>query len=368
MTLPATLTELVAMGRDALNAVVAFYVPIFGLGHWQIAARWSDAEQAEANAGKTLGIAGWCNPNPVYEHATIEILWPPMGDVEETIVHELAHCARAMLAALAGAFEEGSWARAEYEADAEQTARGMVALRRHGARTPKILPRVLTRFCRSRFAAMRRGAMDPTKLAELAMKAGEMAARDDVPEDARQLFTEFVAALAGGGASTETETDALPEATDDPNAPPMAVEEEEKVPGYMRTLLADVASLKAAAAKPANAATAPLAGAPSTELVELRRQTVENFLVGKDGLLSPEMERGLIARGDLKLARSIVAEIERKSSQRTGARPPEVKPAKRALTPTEQKMARRHKLTDDQFAGSLQRQTDRKALVGRGGN
>lgn len=357
--LPATLAEIVAMGRGALHAVVEFYLPIFGIGHWQIAARWADAADADP------GVAGWCIPNPVYKHATIEIVWPPVGDIEETIVHELAHCARAMLAQLAGAFEEGSWARAEYEADAEQTARGMVALRRHGARTPNILPRVLTRFCRSMFVATRRSRMDPTRLAELAMKAGEMAARDDVPEDARQLFTEFVAALAGGDAAPEPAAEVSPEAGDDPNAPPLPSEEDEQVPAYARTILARIGALEAKAGRPAAEPPAP---AQSSELVALRRQTVESFLVGKDGLLSPEMERGLVARGDLKLARSIVAEVERKALQRVGATAPAADKTKIRLTPEQQRMAQKHKLTPDQYAASLKRQTDRKALVGRGGN
>ena len=46
---------------------------------------------------------------------------------------------------------------------------------------------------------------DGKKLAELAMKAGELGAREDVPEDVRALLAEFVAELAGGGSDIDEE-------------------------------------------------------------------------------------------------------------------------------------------------------------------
>jgi hypothetical protein len=350
-SLPNTLDEIMAMGRGALRAILDVYIPAFGLSSWRITASWVDPEASDD--GNV--VAGFCDVNPRYTQASIGIAWPPVGDIEETIVHELAHCYTARLAYMAGA-RENELVLDEWEDVVEQTARGAVALRRQGMRPPA----VFARFCRSKFAALRRNKMDPTKLAELAMKAGEMAARDDVPEDARQLFTEFVAALAGGGGGGEAEPPP-PAAEEDPNAPPPVNAEEDpsKMPAFARAILDRLTALEGRQQAPAT---------PSPELAESRSNLVQSFLLTKPGLLSGEMERQLIRRGDLVFARSIVSEVERKPVQRSGLRAPEVKPAKPALTPEQQRMARRHKITDEQYASSLQRQNDRKAALGRGGN
>lgn len=358
MSLPVTHDEILAMGRDALQAVVRFWAPFFGLQTWRIAASWVESED-----GST--VAGWCDPDDVYRQANIGIVWPPVGDVEETIVHELTHCARAALARLSGAYDPDSAARVEAERDAEQTARGLVALRRNGGQ----MPALMARFCRNRFAALRRHSMmDPVKLAELAMKAGEMAGREDVPEDVKQLFAEFVAAIAGGGAETEADPGTAPEAREGQDEDPTAaapMNAEEQVPGYARTILDRLAALeKKSAPSPAPAP----AVQPSPELAESRRNLVQSFLMTKPGILSSEMERQLVSRGDLAFARTIVSEVERRPVQRAGAKPPEQGQKKPALTPAQEKMARRHKLTDEQFADSFQRQNDRKAARGFGGN
>lgn len=360
MTLPATLAEIMALGRDALHAVVRHYIPVFGLQPWEITARWVEPEDAES-PGEV--VAGFCEPNARYQRATIGVAWPPVGDIEETVVHELAHCFTAKLAYAAGAGTD-AWALDEWEHIAEQSARGMVALRRHGERSPQILARVF----RSKIAALRRNrTMDPSKLAELAMKAGELAAREDVPEDVRGFLQELVTAIASGG-------DATPEAPaaeeEDPDAaPPMVTEEDpEKAPAYMRKLAGQVKELVATVARLApSAATRP--SQPSADLTEMRSLAIQSFLSTKPGILSAEMERSLVDGGDMVLARSIVAEVERRPVQRRGATAPggEDRTTIR-LTPEQIKAARRHRLTDEQYAASVKRQTDRKIALGRGGN
>jgi hypothetical protein len=357
VTLPGTLADILAMGRDALHAIVRLYMPVLGLDKWEITARWVEAEDA---GGGEL-VAGYCEPNPTYKHAVIGVAWPPVGDLEETVVHELVHCQTARLAFLAGA-APGTWAREEWEDVAEQTARGMVAVRRHGERSPVVLSRVF----RSKWAALRRDRMDPVKLAELAMKAGEMAAREDVPEDVRQLLAEFVAALAGGGGEPE----APAAAETDPSAPqpPMATDDPDKVPGYMRVAMAQIKELSATVAR---LSSAPQSRTPavSAELAEARRLSVETFLSTKSGILSADAERELVQRADIKLARLWVADAERRPVQRSGAKAPGVDEASAVkLSPEQIKAARRHRLTDEQMMASVRRQSDRKAALGRGGN
>lgn len=355
MTLPTTLAEIQAMGRDALQAIVRCYMSAFGLDAWEITAKWVEVIDGSETA------VGACVPDPVYHRASIDVLWPPVGDVEETIAHELAHCLTAELALLADA-APGTWARAAWERVAEQMARGAVALRRRGARVPVVLSRAF----RGNVAALRREGMDPKKLAELAMKAGEMAAREDVPEDVRGLLAEFVAALAGGDVGGEE-----PPMTTDPDAPPMATDPDaEQMPAYVQAFERKINAIAETVQRLSGSmhATAQQPAQPSAELIEVRRTSVETFLSTKPGVLSAEMERRLVDKGDLKLAREIVAEVERRPVQR-GAHREQGRDEQSGpkLSPVQLQMAARHGLKPEQYAKSLQRQQDQRAFRGRAG-
>lgn len=209
--------------------------------------------------------------------------------------------------------------------------------------------------------------MDPVKLAELAMKAGEMAAREDVPEDVRGLLSEFVAALAGGGSEVAEE----PPMATDPEDPEQQPAMEEEVPAYMRTLVASVAELKASVSRltaaPAQAGSQPAAApAPAEGLAEQRRIAVETYLMTRPDLLSAEAQRELVSRGDIKLARMWVAEAQRKAVERGVSRPPSSERPPVQLTELQRAAARRHKISDEKYAAQLQRQAGQQKVLGRG--
>ncbi len=356
--LPRTLAEIMSMGRDALHAIVRVYQAALGLSSWEITARW--VEPADADTPGEV-VAGSCLPNPRYQRAEIEVAWPPVGDLEETVAHEMVHCRTAKLAYQAGGWDPESWARDEWEEIAEQTARGMVALRRDGERNPVVLARVF----RSTVAALRRDRMDPVKLAELAMKAGEMAAREDVPEDVRGLLSEFVAALAGGGGEV---TEEPPMATD-PEDPDQQPAMEEEVPAYMRALVASVADVKATVARlasPPAQTGAQHTPAVADGLAEQRRISVETYLMTRPGLLSAEAQRELVSRGDMQLARMWVAEAQRRAADRGNVKPPNVEKPAVQLNDIQRAAARRHKISDDKYAAQLQRQAGQQKVLGRG--
>lgn len=347
------------MGRGALEAFTRLYLDAFGVGHWAVSARWVEA--CESDTGPA---AGSCEPDPVYHQAKIELLWPPPGDVEETIAHEVAHCLTAELALLADA-RPGTWARAAWERVAEQMARGAVALRRHGARTPQILARVM----RSKSVALRRDSMpDASKIAELAMKAGELGAREDVPEEIKAFLQELVAALAGGelDMGDDTAGGELPAAADG------AMPEQE--PAYARVILARMDKIEEALSRGTAAPAAPLGAAArvSPELAEQRQLVVQGILTTKPGLLSAEGERELVARGDPKLARFVVAEVERRvdverrgagPARRGGGHEPHVDRATITLTPAQARAAKRHNLTPEAYARTLSASAGHKAAL-----
>lgn len=163
---------------------------------------------------------------------------PPGEDVWETICHEMTHGVLSPLTQLV----EYSPALVMIEEQIVELlgkiiARGGVmaqavvrALRK--PRTPSnVIRKRITALATRRRTEGKRTMADGSRLAELAMKAGEMGAREDVPEDVRALLAEFVAELAGGGAPASTQEPPMRE--DDPAKPEPQMREDE-VPPQMR--------------------------------------------------------------------------------------------------------------------------------------
>lgn len=358
MTLPTTLAGLVEMGRDILLPCVQLYREAFGLGPWEITARWVDGTGDDW----TDGTVGTCSPDPVYQRATIEILWPPIGDVEETIAHEVVHCMTAELAMLAGA-EPGTWALAAWERIAEQTARGAVALRRRGLRVPQILSRM--KAMRSKVVALRRN-MDPNELATIAVEGGAFTARDDVPQDVKDWIIKAVGAMAGGGLAEEDggEIEVGPDG-ELPMAQAEAAPGDEE-PKYMRAFREQLAKLEARL--PAIPA-APAAAPPVSDLPQ-RKLLTQTIFAANRGVVAAETERAYIERGDHEGAERLIGEVRRNvtlSARRgSGALPPKGQMPAANLTDAQRKAAERHKISPERFATmQAQRQTSAALTTGR---
>jgi hypothetical protein len=166
---------------------------------------------------------------------------PPDEDYEETIAHELTHV---MLSPLAQLVKRSSASVMLEEQIVERLGKLLAgapdkfrravvsAVSNPRADSPVVRFRISALATRRRINERKRSMANPKKLAELAMKAGELGAREDVPEDVRALLAEFVAEMAGGG------DDAGPASTpmreDDPgkDAPQMR---EDEMPEAMRS-------------------------------------------------------------------------------------------------------------------------------------
>jgi hypothetical protein len=164
---------------------------------------------------------------------------PPGEDMWETICHEMTHGVLSPLTQLI----EYSPAVVMLEEQIVELlgnviARGGVmaqavtrALRKPRTPSPVIRKRISALATRRRNEGKGRTMADGSRLAELAMKAGEMGAREDVPEDVRALLAEFVAELAGGGGPASSP--APPMREEEPGKPDPAMREDD-VPPAMR--------------------------------------------------------------------------------------------------------------------------------------
>lgn len=353
--IPTTLAEIMGMGKACLAPIMLYYVHQMGLGSWDITGLWVDRISGDEEGF----AAGCCWPDPQYQRARIEILWPPEGDVEQTIAHEVSHCQTAKLAMLAGA-APGTYARDAWEEIAEQNARGYVATRRGHMRQDVT---ILARAARARITAAlaartrRNVMMDPQTLAAIAVEGGAFTAREDVPEDVKEWISKVVAAMAGGS----TEDGTMPPEGD----PPMAEDpnKDQPEPGYMRAMREKLAELSAAVAKMQPAVPA----AQETPLAQ-RQILTRTILASHRGVLTAETERDLVERGDYEGAERIVNEVRRHMVPRgngSGANPPQT-PKAVILTDAQRKAAARHKVSPDRFAEiQAQRTNGRAALTGR---
>ncbi len=172
---------------------------------------------------------------------------PPNESEWESICHEMTHGAISPLASLV----ESNRAAILIEEQVVELLGNIIAeggdmasavisaLRTPRLRSPLLRKRMSALATRRRNEGKTR-MLDGKKLAELAMKAGELGAREDVPEDVRALLAEFVAELAGGsdGAAEELNKDAADE-LDKPD--PMLREAD--LPPKLRTMFRGMAAM-----------------------------------------------------------------------------------------------------------------------------
>jgi hypothetical protein len=197
------------------------------------------APSVEANMG---GLA-MIDPCPERQTAHVTIApHPPDEDYEETIAHELTH---AMLSPITQLVKRSSASVMLEEQIVERIGKLLVGAPdklRRAVVTAVSNPRTTSPALRFRISALasrrriegKRTMADGSRLAELAMKAGEMGAREDVPEDVRALLAEFVAELAGGGAPASKQEPQMRE--DDPAKQEPQMREGE-MPPEMRTMM-----------------------------------------------------------------------------------------------------------------------------------
>ena len=165
--------------------------------------------QSIAGGGALASIK--CLPERKLAHLRIAP-HPPNESEWESICHEMTHGAISPLASLV----ESNRAAIMIEEQVVELLGNIIAeggdmvnavisaLRAPRLRSPMLRKRISALATRRRNEGKTRMA-DGKKLAELAMKAGELGAREDVPEDVRALLAEFVAELAGGGSDIDEE-------------------------------------------------------------------------------------------------------------------------------------------------------------------
>jgi len=209
-----------AWTSDAIETVKAMVYDIAGalIPGWSIKFKFAESINE-------IGGLAFCVAEPRREQATIAIApHPPDEKLAETIAHEIGHAWISPLVELiapseaATTIEEVLIERFSKFATARPTLRRAIAgvLANPRTSSPIVRKRISALASRRRNEGKNKMA-DGSRLAELAMKAGEMGAREDVPEDVRALLAEFVAELAGGGAPA---SNAAPPMREDGNADP----------------------------------------------------------------------------------------------------------------------------------------------------
>lgn len=205
---------------------------------------------------ETGGALAYCIPQPRREKAKIVIApHPPDESLRETIAHELGHAWVSPLVELiepseaASTIEEVLIERFSKFAAAHPGLVGALARVTKNPRTthPIVRKRISALASRRRNEGKNKMA-DGSRLAELAMKAGEMGAREDVPEDVRALLAEFVAELAGGSGPPSNAAPPMREDGDPAKSDAPAMREDEMPPAmreqYRRARMSTASMLK----------------------------------------------------------------------------------------------------------------------------
>lgn len=352
MNLPLTLAGIMAMGKACLGPLLTYYAHQMGIGSWEIEAKWVD------QIGEDGSTVGCCWPDPVYQRARIEIVWPPPGDVEQTIAHEVSHCQTAKLALLAGA-EAGTYARDAWEEIAEQNSRGYVATRRGEMRQDvRILARAARQRVTAAIAAGRSGMGIQLNEEQARAMLAALKGEGDPAAAVAVLEELLLAALAGG--------DVAP--VDPMGEMPMEVQKpDDQEPGYMRAMREQIERLSADVAK----LQPTPAGAPIDPASQSQRQILtRTILAAQRGLLSAETERDLVARGAAEEAERMLGEAKRIRAlsarpAASGANAPQTGKVI-VLTDSQRRAAAQHKITPERYAAAaVARANQRAALAGR---
>lgn len=211
--------------------------------------------------------------------------------------------------------------------------------------------------------------MDPKVLAELALEGGQLLGDESIPEVAKAYITKVVTALAGG--STEEPT-VPPDGTEAEIAMSTDGEKPPEVPGYMRQVMAELVGLKATVERlsPAGALAQAAATANPTEIAQ-RQLLTRTILAANRGVLSPETERDLVARGDSDGAERMLNEVRRTMAVAgrapgSGAQQPRNETRLPALTDAQKRAANKFGVAPERYAAvALQRAERTAALNGR---
>ena len=211
------------------------------------------AQSVEANSGALAMV--FSTPERQLAHVVVAP-HPPGEDIGESVAHELTHAAISPLTALiewspaAVMVEEQIVERlSKIIAGASAGMTRAISRALSSPRTPSATIKKRISALASRRIKGKCKMADGARLAELAMKAGEMGAREDVPEDVRALLAEFVAELAGGAApaSEPPMMDKDPkDGPPEPGAPPMR---EDQMPPAMRSVMRNMRSAAASTLK-----------------------------------------------------------------------------------------------------------------------
>lgn len=211
------------------------------------------AQSVEANSGALAMV--FSTPERQLAHVVVAP-HPPGEDIGESVAHEMTHAAISPLTALiewspaAVMLEEQIVERlSKIIAGASAGMTRAISRALSSPRTPSATIKKRISALASRRIKGKYKMADGARLAELAMKAGEMGAREDVPEDVRALLAEFVAELAGGSgpASEPPMMDKDPkDGPPEPGAPPMR---EDQMPPAMRSVMRNMRKAEASTLK-----------------------------------------------------------------------------------------------------------------------
>lgn len=235
-----------------LDKEMSFWVKLLGLDKpdpisgkpWKVSWGWVDS----IDLGDGRQAYGLNTVNGETQESKIDIrkLYTEKDRVEfvDTCAHEAAHCIGARMETL---LVEGKQNEA-HEYLAERVAPALVALRdspkayalakaiQQWPKRAMALAKAATLPARAKGSTM---SIDPQKLAELAMRAGELKAMEGLPPEAAKLLEEIIAVSAGGDAGPPSAEAppmaAAPPAPDDKNAPPPAAKPLEDQ-GYAKTV------------------------------------------------------------------------------------------------------------------------------------
>lgn len=191
------------MNRPDLSALLSEWKPLLGCSDWRIACRYV-ADLPDRAVAQVSAL--W-----QYLEANIEILDPAtrQHDVEETLVHELAHLPLAPFEN-----EPGSMAEALEERAVETYARALIAIKRNKA------PTAIQSLARKQLGSAVAGAVtrfrkkttryrmwfDPVRFGEIMMELGGM---PDLPEPAKALIAELAGMATGAETSVSDPVDPM---------------------------------------------------------------------------------------------------------------------------------------------------------------
>jgi hypothetical protein len=186
------------------------------LPDWDLVVEWAAREE--------IGALGVTNAVAAVRKAVIKIAPHEAGeDLAETVGHEVGHVLWWPVTEMLDHADPRTLALIEPIAERQGCALAVVPAA-VAAGLARAVPKGLRRSPKTSRPLRRAGGsmLDAAKVAALAMQAGEMAAREDVPEDVRGFLKALITALAGGAEPDGDEAPAAREGEADSMADPAA--------------------------------------------------------------------------------------------------------------------------------------------------